>query len=164
MARGRGSQKYKKSEKWEGVSTPKPYGGEVWLGPHLCPSEDLAKRLEKRKKKLGPPSAPRHPAEEEGAASSTRLLVTLRHHRKLGDAPTYKTHQGNGETTKKREERGRRMERERTHWQWGCSHGNGEGRGSSRGFKKGREPRGRTPGPPSRKRPTVVATRGRNRG
>ena len=109
--------KMQKMGKREGVSTPKPYGREVWLGPHLCPSEDLTKRPEKRKEKLGPPAAPRHPAEEKGAASSTRLLVTLRHHRKLGDAPTYKIHQGNGEKAKRRGERGRRTGGEGAHRQ-----------------------------------------------
>ena len=37
-------QKIQESRKWEGVSTPKTYGREVWLSPHLCPSEDLTKR------------------------------------------------------------------------------------------------------------------------
>ena len=100
----------RKWEKWEGVSAPKPYGREVWLGPHLCPSENHVKRPEKRKKKPGPPAAPRHQQEEEGAAASTRLLVMLQHHRKLGDGPTYKTHRGNGERTLGRGERGWRTE------------------------------------------------------
>ena len=52
--------KMRKMVKREGVSAPKPCGREVRLGPHLCPSEDLAKRLEKRKKKLELPATPRH--------------------------------------------------------------------------------------------------------
>ena len=54
--------KMQKTEKREGVSAPKPCGREVRLGPHLCPSEDLVKWPEKRKKKLEPPATPRHPA------------------------------------------------------------------------------------------------------
>ena len=109
-----------------GVSAPKPDRREARLGPHLCPSVVLAKRPEKRKKRLGPPVAPRHPAEEKGAASSTRLLVTRRRHRKLGDAPTYKTHQESGERTKKREERGRRRRGKGAHRQGGLLTGMGK--------------------------------------
>ena len=107
----------KNGETGGGSPPPKPDRREVWLGPHLCPSEVLAKWPEKGKKKLGPPAAPRHPVEEKDVATSTRLLVTLRHNRKLGDAPTYKTHQGSGERTKKREERGQKTEGKETHRQ-----------------------------------------------
>ena len=75
-AQDRESQKLEKRWNGRGSPPPKPYGREARLGPHLCPSEDLAKRPEKRKEKLGLPAAPRHPVEEEGAASSTRVLVT----------------------------------------------------------------------------------------
>ena len=68
-----------------------------------------------------PKRSPRETAgegEEEGAAASTQLLVMLRHNRKLGDAPTYKTHQGNGERTKRQGERGQRTRGEGTQQQW----------------------------------------------
>ena len=93
--------------------------------PSPLPKRKSHERSEKRRKKPDPLAAPRHPAEEEGTTTSTRLLVMLRHHRKLGDAPTYKTHQGNGERVKRREKWGRRTEGEGTHRQWGFSHGNG---------------------------------------
>ena len=116
----------RKMEKQGGVSPPKPDRREVWLGPHLCPSVVLAKRSEKRKKRLGPPVAPRHLVEEKDVATSTRLLVTLRHLQRLGDAPTYKTHQGNGERAKKREERGRRQRGKGAHQQGGLLMGMGK--------------------------------------
>ena len=122
-----------KTVKREGVSAPKPCGREVRLGPHHCPSEVLVKRPEKGKKRLGPPTAPRHPTEEKDVATSTRLLVTLRHHRRLGDAPTYKTHQGNSERVEKREEWGRRGKGAH---QQGVRSREWRGKGSSRSFKK----------------------------
>ena len=150
-----------KTGKRGGVSTPKPDRREVWLGPHLCPSVVLAKRPEKGKKRLGPPAAPRHPMEEKDVATSTRFLVTLRHLRRLGDAPTYKTHQESGERTKKREERGRRRRGNGAHRQrGGCSREWG-GRGASRGFKKVGELRGRTPGTPLAKRGRPLWPHGR---
>ena len=120
------SPKNSKTVEREGLSAPKPNRREARLDPHLCLSIVLAKRPEKRKKRLGLPTAPRHPVEEKDVATSTRFLVTLRHLRRLGDAPTYKTHQGNGERAKKRKERGRRRRGKGAHRQGGIAHGNGE--------------------------------------
>ena len=57
------------------------------------------------------------PGGRKGRSDLHKLLVTLQHHQKLGEAPTYKTHQGNGERAKKREEQGRRTEGKATHRQ-----------------------------------------------
>ena len=146
---------------WEGLFTPKPYGREAWLGPHLCPSVVLAKRLEKRKKRLGPPAATRHPAEEKDVVTSTRFLVTLRHLRRLGDAPTCKTHQENSERAKEREERGRRRRGKKGLTGRGVCSREWRGKGSSRALKKGRELRGRTPGTPLAKRGRPLWRHGR---
>ena len=76
------------------------------------------------------------PGRRKGRTTSTRLLITLRHHRRLGDAPTYKTHQGSGERAKKREERGRRRRGKELTDSGGVFSREWRGKGSSRGLKE----------------------------
>ena len=64
-----------------GVARPSPL-------PKRGPRETAGEE-EEEARSIGGSSTPK---EEEDAATYTRLLVMLRHHRKLGDAPTYKTH------------------------------------------------------------------------